>query len=310
MSSPLDTAHSSLPLVAAVVVTYDRPVELQLVVAALLGQSHPLDVIIIFDNGGPVAAADVLTGCPDTIKIIRSPENLGGAGGFAAGLTQAMRLNANWIWLMDDDAIPEAGALAALLAVMPSLPERTGALCCAVQEHGVIALQHRRCFDRWFGGERTISLDRYGQLPQRIDIGSFVGFLVAAQAVRDIGLPNPDFFLAYDDTEYSLRLQTAGWLLWLVPWSLTSHLRPASARLRTSQFGPKHYFNIRNRLVVKRRYARFPLVAAATGIGFACLLWLLTPGLTRPGTLRLLLRALADGLHNRLGPFPVELKPS
>jgi len=128
-----------------------------------------------------------------------------------------------------------------------------------------------------------------------------------AQAVRDVGLPRADFFIAYDDTDYSLRLQDAGWRLWLIPGSLIEHLRSKEVRLSTSDFGSKHYFNSRNRIFVKRRYARLSCISALGGIAVACLLWLLTNGLKRPASLRVLKRAITDGVFCRLGPFPADL---
>jgi rhamnopyranosyl-N-acetylglucosaminyl-diphospho-decaprenol beta-1,3/1,4-galactofuranosyltransferase len=295
------------PRVAAVVVTYNRPTELKMVVAALRGQSYPPEVIIVFDNGGPLAATDILRDCSQAVNVIRSAENLGGAGGFAGGLRHALTMGVDWIWLMDDDAVPAPEALSLLLAALPEIPERTGALCSAVREHGALARQHRRHFNRWIGRERPISLMMYDESRVEIDTGSFVGFLVLARAVREVGLPSADFFLAYDDTDFSLRLQDAGWRLWLVPGSVIEHLRSKGVRLSASDFGMKHYFNSRNRIFVKRRYAKLSYIAALGGVGVACLLWLLARGLQRPASLRVLMRAVTDGIYCRLGPFPADL---
>jgi GT2 family glycosyltransferase len=290
--------------VAAVVVTYHRPAELRLVIEALLGQTRPPDRIVVFDNGGPVAAAEVLREWAGRIDIVRSPANLGGAGGFAGGLRRALDHGADWAWLMDDDAVPKSDALAQLLAVLPGLPERAGALCGAVREYGALAPRHRRRFGHWLGGEWPLGWRHYRRQRAEIDTGSFVGFMVAAEAAREVGLPEAELFLAYDDTEYSLRLRRQGWRLWLVPGSVIEHLRTPHARLRSGSFGAKHYFNIRNRIVVKRRYCRLPLPAVAGAAAFGALLWLACRGWRQPGSLGLLARAVADGVRGRLGPFP------
>ncbi|MFZ5775265.1 MAG: glycosyltransferase [Thermodesulfobacteriota bacterium] len=303
MVAAIDPGHVGVR-VAALVVTYDRPDDLRLVIAALRGQTRPVDEIIVLDNHGPVPAAEILHEHAAAVTIIRSDANLGGAGGFAKGLAHAASLPVDWVWLMDDDAVPEPDALAALLTVLPTMPARTGALCCAVREFGALALRHRRLFGRWFGGERPLGPAAYARPWSEIDTGSFVGFLVSVEAVRAVGLPNPDFFLAYDDTEYSLRLRAAGWRLCLVPASVIAHGRTRQSRLRTSEFGAKHYFNIRNRLVVKRWYAKYWGIAVLRDILFAGVLWLLCRGVSQPGSLRLLGRALGDGLGCRLGPLP------
>lgn len=287
--------------VAAVVVTYHRPEELRLVITSLLGQTRAPDHIIVFDNGGPERARQILGDLGTALEIIHSDTNLGGAGGFAGGLARGLDWGADWVWLMDDDAIPAADALAKLLAVLPELPPSTGALCCAVREYGDWAIRHRRRFCRWTGWERSLGHPNYLKPFVEMDTGSFVGFLVSAQAARQVPLPEAGFFVAYDDTDYSLRLQNAGWRLWLVPGSVINHLRSRTARLHSSAFGNRHYFNIRNRLIFKRRYARVKSLATLDGILYACLLWLVAGGWRSREGLRTLIQSLRDGLAGRLG---------
>ena len=94
---------------AAVVVTYNRQALLQQCLDALLGQSHPLDAILIVDNcstdgtyeallsrdliapveepeGTPSQSVKTvpLASCPGRnveVRYVRMPENTGGAGG-------------------------------------------------------------------------------------------------------------------------------------------------------------------------------------------------------------------------------------
>ena len=303
-----ETASSArgCPAIAAVVVTYHRPLELRQVVESLLGQTHPPDHIIILDNGGPVRANEILAEHADALIIIHSVVNLGGAGGFARGLSEGLGLAADWVWLLDDDAVPEADALEQLLLTIPKLPANAGVLGCAVMEFGDVALRHRRRFNRRTGWETSVPLSSYGKSPVEIDTCSFVGFLVRAEAARQIPLPAADFFLAYDDTDYSLRLQDAGWRLWLVPDSVVVHLRTSDARLGTSPFGSKHYLNIRNRLIVKRGYAQFRLLATVDGIAYGLMLWLRAGGWKSAAQHRLLLGSLRDGIAEKLGPAPAQ----
>ncbi|MGR9046978.1 MAG: glycosyltransferase family 2 protein, partial [Gammaproteobacteria bacterium] len=109
------------------------------------------------------------------------------------------------------------------------------------------------------------------------------------------------YFLAYDDTEYSLRIKKAGFTHWLVPDSAIDHLRPALSRLRNSAFGPKHYYNIRNRIVVAREYTRLNWISVAVSVltGFA--IWIVGGGLRQSGSFSLLLRSIKDGIKGRLG---------
>jgi len=315
--------------VAAVLVTHNRPQLLLQALAALRAQTRPLDAIYVVDNASDLPGAAAIGAAavtaslarPDAVRVLRSDTNLGGAGGFALGMARAFAAGHDWIWLLDDDAMARPDALARLLdaAGGPALDQdanrdanremhgKIGALCGTVREFGDIALRHRRRYHLPTGIERPLPRAAYDGPPCRVDTASFVGFLVSAAAIAEVGMPERAFFLAYDDTEYSLRLQRAGLPLWMVPDSVVEHLRGRRARLRAGPFGAKHYFTIRNRIAVARAYATLPLVPAALTLLFALALWLGSSGRLRRGALRILLRAIGDGLQRRLGPFPAAL---
>jgi rhamnopyranosyl-N-acetylglucosaminyl-diphospho-decaprenol beta-1,3/1,4-galactofuranosyltransferase len=293
--------------IAAVVVTHNRPGLLQQVIAALQAQTRALDCILVVDNASDEPTRTLLAQL-DGIVVLRTEANLGGAGGFARGMQQAYAAGFDWIWLMDDDAIPRADALARLEDAAGGVASTAGAVCGAVREFGDIALAHRRSYGHWTGLERQLPRHAYRAQAVRVDTGSFVGFMVAAHAIARVGLPEPAFFLAYDDTEYSLRLRRAGLAIWLVPHSIVDHMRAAQGRLRAGPFGRKHYFNIRNRIVVASRYASLPVVPACGTALFGAALWLACAGRFRRTALAILLQALRDGFGERLGPYPAALE--
>ncbi|MCA8487527.1 glycosyltransferase [Burkholderia multivorans] len=244
--------------IAAVVVTHNRPALLVDAIDALRAQTRAIDRLIVVDNASDEETVEVLK-CAQGVDVLRLDENVGGAGGFAAGVQRALDLGADWVLLLDDDAIAAPSLVEKLLAAGEGLaPAQIGAICSTVIEFGRIAPMHRRRFDPATLKEPVIAEAAYGSSPVRIDCGSFVGFLVNAEAVRAVGLPNASFFLAYDDTEYSLRLGRAGWSVWLVPEAVVDHRRPAGGRLRSGPYGMKHYYNLRNQLAVFRHYGTAP----------------------------------------------------
>lgn len=292
--------------IAAVVVTHNRPALLLQVVEALQAQSRQPDAIYIVDNASRTETQALLARTRGVI-VLRSEINLGGTGGFTLGMDRARTGGCDWVWLLDDDAIPRRDGLEKLEQALLDLPSTTGAVCGAVREFDDIALMHRRHFTHRMGIEQCLPRKAYGAQPVEIDTGSFVGFLASTVAIEAVGLPNTAFFLAYDDTEYSLRLKRAGFDLWLVPDSIVDHMRTAGGRMRSTMFERKHYFNIRNRIVVKKEYATFSHLSALTACLFGIALWMRSKGRFRLYTLRILLKALADGYNARLGSYPPSL---
>ncbi|WLE60163.1 glycosyltransferase [Burkholderia plantarii] len=244
--------------ITAVVVTHNRPQLLADALRALRAQTRSPDAIVVVDNASTPDTAQVLENF-ENVEVVRLDRNVGGAGGFAAGIEAALLRGADWILLLDDDAIAGHDIVERLRDVLNEPgARRIGALCTTVIESGDVALMHRRRFDPTTLREPVIPLTRYKDTRVPLDTASFVGFLLNADAVREIGLPNASFFLAYDDTEYSLRLNRAGWTIWLVPAATVTHLRSPAARLRHGPYGIKHYYNLRNQLAVFRHYGTAP----------------------------------------------------
>jgi len=242
--------------VIAVVVTHNRPNQLKLCLNSLRSQSIELQNIIVVDNASDMETVELLHREKDLI-VIRMKRNTGGSGGFAAGMEESLILKPDWIWLIEDDVIVKSNTLEVLLSrnKEDNFKEKNiGILCPAVQERRRLALMHRRYFDPFTFHEKPVQIKKYAKSLVEIDTASFVGFLVKSEALHRVGVPDKRFFIYYDDTEFSLRLKNAGYKIWLVPQSIAIHRRSPKSRLRNGPYGLKHYYNLRNRIIVYRKY--------------------------------------------------------
>ena len=105
--------------VCAVVVTYNRKEMLLQCIDAIFNQTLPVYKLVILDNNSSDGTEQLLEekGYLSLEKIVfkKLEKNTGGAGGFNAGMKIADEFNPNWIWIMDDDVIPEEDCLEELL---------------------------------------------------------------------------------------------------------------------------------------------------------------------------------------------------
>ncbi|EYD70558.1 glycosyltransferase [Limimaricola hongkongensis] len=304
--------------IAAVVVTYNRLPALQETLNRLL--SEPLDHVIVVENGSTDGTGDWLATQSDPRLVVLRPEsNLGGAGGFEMGLRDAAaRFDPDWTVLMDDDARPAPGAIAAFRGeTLPTLPDDTGAVAAAVfLPDGAVCEMNRPTrnpfWDRklfWAtlrGGTHAFHLtdaELRGAAAQPVDVASFVGFFLSRAALERVGLPDGGMFIYGDDVSYSLRLRRAGMGLLLDPRLRFEH---ACGSLGTDMaLRPiwKIYYLARNNIEVCR-LATGP-VLWPFAVGFYALAWMRRsrryPAAER-GLYRRMLRAgLRDGLRGRSG---------
>lgn len=106
-----EMSAASHATIAALVVTHNRLEKLRVTVSRLLAES--LDYVLVFDNhSSDGTAAWLETQSNPRLIVIRSPENLGGAGGFSRGLRHLVeRFDPDWIVVMDDDGRPCPGCI-------------------------------------------------------------------------------------------------------------------------------------------------------------------------------------------------------
>ena len=105
--------------VCAVIVTYNRLNCLRKNIKCILEQTIKIYKIIIINNNSSDGTKEYLENVSkdyDNLIIKNLNSNIGGAGGFAIGIEEAMNIkNSDYIWGMDDDAYPEKDALEKLL---------------------------------------------------------------------------------------------------------------------------------------------------------------------------------------------------
>lgn len=209
--------HSAIDRLAIVVVTYKR----QELLAQLMDSIEQLEVapwrIVMVDNehsdrtkamvsqfGAKVAAKWGQTEPDDEggrSRVVYEPQkgNIGGSGGFSNGVKKAYELGAQWFWVMDDD-----------VAV---LPDAIGKLAKWTGRHDVIQ-GSRLDYDGgdfyWqydfivpLGIPNPIAPAAFGPSRHRVmNTMCFEGGLFRRNIVERIGLPDPRFFIYWDDTIY------------------------------------------------------------------------------------------------------------
>lgn len=200
-------------MIVAVVVTYNRLELLKRVVEALHTQTIHIDKIIIVNNGSTDGTKEWLD-TQNALHIIHQ-ENVGGAGGFHKGISEAMATSAEWIWCMDDDVFPQADCLENLLKHYKT-EDNTGILCPKRLMNGKVFISETRKHNlsnpfKYIYDDSLKEEMLYNNETVEIEGMAFEGPLIKREVVERIGFPNKDFFILYDDTEYSYRAVLAGY---------------------------------------------------------------------------------------------------
>nr|WP_275982290.1 glycosyltransferase [Frigidibacter sp. ROC022] len=298
----------------ALVVTCNRLAQLQVTLARLLAApAADLAAVLVVDNASQDGSGAWLAAQADPrLQVLTLPENRGGAGGFEAGLRHVRRtLDPDWVLLMDDDARPEPGALAAFRARPRSGCEAW--LAAVRHPDGRICEMNRPWVNPFWAPAvlwRSLRAGRAGfhlpdaayaaAAPRPVDGGSFVGLFLSRQGQALAGLPDGRLFLYGDDVLYTLRLRAAGGRIAFDPGLRFEHDSATFGQGAALRPLWKAYYYHRNQILVYRQAAGGLLI-------WPVLLWKYLAwrrgarayGAERAAFLRLLNRAVADAVRRR-----------
>lgn len=203
--------------IAAVVVTYNRLELLKECIEALRNQTRKLDEIIVVNNDSKDGTKVWLDAQEDLTKIHQ--DNLGGAGGFHNGMKLAYEKGFDWIWLMDDDCLPELNALENLFTTEYDSDIVLNSTVLSKKDKNQLS----------FGLEDD-HINHYYITISEISGRKFVnganffnGTLISRKTIEAIGFPQPLFFIYGDELEYYLRIKKAGIIIKTVFDSIVLH---------------------------------------------------------------------------------------
>ena len=239
-----------------VIVTYNRLSLLQECINSVLGQTYNINTIFVVDNNstdGTRKYLDSLTHKISKVKSITLKRNLGGAGGFNVGLKSFINnSDADYVWIMDDDTVPNKDALEKLVHKIP-LVKKLGFLSSNVRwRDGSIAKMNVPTTSPDWN-----ALSNYGII--KLKTASFVSLLFSRNMIENIGYPIAPFFIWGDDIEYTFRSYAAGYNNYFVSSSMVEHkIKNNTSTNIFMESNPnrinRYYFDSRNRMYISRKY--------------------------------------------------------
>lgn len=241
--------------VLAIVVTHNRKDMLVRCLDALALQTLPHDVLVVDNASTDGTAKAISPRIAAGVSYLNTGANLGGAGGFAFGIGEAIKRGYDFIWIMDDDVIPAPNALEALLKADSEFNGGTGWLSsrCVMPDGSLcpMNLQRKTPFEKIPAGELSA-----GASPVPAQMASFVSLFFRAETVRRFGLPIAEFFIWSDDLEWTRRVSREV-PCYVVPASTVTHAITGSAGSNvardTAERIPRYFYAFRNEFYIYRR---------------------------------------------------------
>jgi GT2 family glycosyltransferase len=244
------------PKVIAVILTWNDTQMTARCIESVLALDYPNLDIVVVDNGTVPPSCPILKQRYPSIDAVQLGENTGFTGGNNRGISRALELGADYVFLLNNDTIvhpqsarelvrvmqarPEVGQASAMLLDLGE-PKRVQYLTCSVNrtltwqtrgyEGELVSEKHRKVFD--------------------VDFAPACAVMLRPQALRQVGLFDESLFTNWEDYDFCCRLIDHGWKLVTVGQAEVVHAAGATTG-RISPFIT--YLFTRNRLICLFRY--------------------------------------------------------
>lgn len=245
------------PDICVIMVTYNRKKLLLESLSALLNQSCSIRKIILIDNASTDGTEEALQQAQifdrGNIEYHRLDKNYGGAGGFHFGVKKALGSENQWLFLIDDDAMAQPDTIENLSRHLKNKNNI----------YAPIALDRDREHICWPLNHQSKRLSLYSHINKELietTMAPFLGFTIHTSLIKQIGLPDKDFFISGDDVEYGNRVLCKAGHIYIVTNSILIHPVPPRYTVNISgltfnclKLDPwRRYYDIRNRLLIAK----------------------------------------------------------
>lgn len=243
------------PLLSVVIVNYNGAQYVEQCVDAVCADGFPSKEVYIVDNCSTDRSGIILDSIEQShpsVQILRSPINLGYAGGINLG---AQLSQAPYIAVLNMDTVVTPGWLEPLVTCLEDRPEVGAASPLITLFHGQTinaAGQDIHLtglgFNRWLGRERS----QVSPLPFEVS-GIHGGAFIIRKGILDkTGGLDQDGFLYHEDVNISWLMRIMGYTCFCVPNSVVHH------DYRLSMYPEKLYLLERNRWAMLLAYLEWP----------------------------------------------------
>lgn len=280
--------NTQYPRVTAVTIIFgDRWKFLTQVVTAVMKDPH-ITKLIIVDNGSE-NKEEIENGTKEygeRVHVIREEKNRGSAGGFSIALEAARHTDCDFVFILDDDSVPEDGAVTSFMEILRLFPDQKVVLSGSRfnvlenkeyfykrsieddKPHGtffeVFSIRKLIHFFKLFFWKNKKQAKRGPFIPV-IPTEGFIygGTFLPIDAVRKADLPDKTLFLYGDDVEYSWNVKRLGYDTYLctIPRLYDVDMTFAGSSHIFGQFDPKTapfrvYYRMRNMVRLSRKHTK------------------------------------------------------
>ncbi|HPN96209.1 MAG TPA: glycosyltransferase family 2 protein [Candidatus Moranbacteria bacterium] len=214
---------NKLPKVFIVILNYNGKNVLIDCLKSVFKIDYPEFQVLVVDNNSGDGSFEAARVAFSKCIFIKNEENVGFSAGNNIGIKYALERAADYIFLLNNDTEVKGDFLSKLVAVAEKTPS-VGLVSPIIFKD--------KSSNVWFSGGKIDWLrmktkhdkNIFKNTPYNSDLITGCAMLVKAEVFKRIGLLDEDFFLYWEDTDFSYRARKAGFLIVVAPESFVWHM--------------------------------------------------------------------------------------
>ena len=217
------------PKVFIVVLNYNGKDCLSKTLSGVFKTDYPNSEIILADNNSTDGSFEAAKINFSKIIFIKNSQNLGFSAGNNVGIKYALERGADYILLLNYDVETERGFLAPLVEAMKK-NKNIGIGSPVILEADKKTVWFSGGKINWLAMKTAHKKNNIAQNYFGSDYISGCAMLIRKEVFKKIGLLDEDYFLYYEDADFSARAKKAGYKLLVSPKSRIVHLEKSELK--------------------------------------------------------------------------------
>ena len=222
----------NLPLVHIIILNWNGLNDTSECLASIKKLTYPNVHVQVIDNASKNGEAEIIEKRFPEVEVLKQTENLGFCGGCNAGMKKALAENADFVMLLNNDAIVSPNLIETLLEEYEKL-ENPGAVSPIIfkyPETKKIWFSIAKWEAVWKTGEAKFRLvldENYEELKSRkpypTEFACGCCLFISTRVIKEVGMFDERYFAFYDEAEWCVRMKRRGFTSYIVPSAFIYH---------------------------------------------------------------------------------------